>query len=167
MPLPILNLPPQDKLKSLLDYNKETGVLRWRIRVNGRVPAGSEICSTQMKISRVLYTTSRVIWKLVTGNDPPALVDHQNGNPLDNRWDNLRLATHSQNCINSVRLNKTGYKGVSETPYGKFQAWLQIDKRTRVSLGNFNTAEEAHQARLAAIESCDFYREFAVDQLRR
>lgn len=56
------------------------------------------------------------------------VVDHINGNSLDNRRSNLRLATYHQNNCNSKRPrnNKSGVKGVS---------WVERDKRWRASIG--------------------------------
>ena len=45
------------------------------------------------------------------------MVDHKNGNGLDNRKENLRVCTMSQNMMNrgKTRLNSTGFKGVYKT----------------------------------------------------
>src|SRR4051794_16413562 len=53
--------------------------------------------------------------QLVMGSKKGQLVDHKNRIKLDNREDNLRLATRSQNALNSKlhRTNSTGYRGVT------------------------------------------------------
>jgi len=73
-------------------------------------------------------------------------IDHKNGNPFDNRKDNLRPATHAQNRQNS-RINsssKIGLKGVTRMGR-KFQATIHFNKN-QLHLGTFNTAEEASAA---------------------
>ena len=77
-------------------------------------------------------------------------VDHINGNGLDNRRSNLRLATRSQNQWNTKRVNsKTGFKGVSyhnDTRRKKpWMAHITIYDKTR-TVGHFYTAEEAARA---------------------
>jgi hypothetical protein len=87
-------------------------------------------------------------------------VDHINRNGLDNRRENIRLATRNQNMWNSgLQANNTsGFKGVT---------WRKRDKRWSaticvfgrpINLGNFRTAEEAHQAYARA--SAEMHGEF-------
>lgn len=72
--------------------------------------------------------------------------DHINGNRIDNRRENLRLVTKSQNMRNqgiSAR-NKTGYKGVSKHQ-GKYRAYINVEKKQR-HLGVFEDKKEAADA---------------------
>jgi hypothetical protein len=73
-------------------------------------------------------------------------VDHINGNPLDNRKENLRVCTHSENKRNTKKFknNTTGYKGVS-IKKDKFQVKISHDYK-QVHIGLFNTVEEAVKA---------------------
>ncbi len=74
--------------------------------------------------------------------------DHKNGNTLDNRRSNLRLATHSQNQHNKgLQSNNTsGYKGVTfSKTHKKWRANIQIDNKKKF-LGLFDTPEQAHKA---------------------
>lgn len=83
----------------------------------------------------------RILGRGLKENEFP---DHVNYNTLDNRRENLRLATRSQNRANTQkqRNNKSGYKGVSWSK--KARKWVaQIDS---VHIGYFNTPEEAHVA---------------------
>ena len=86
---------------------------------------------------------------------PPKMhVDHINGNGLDNRKENLRLATQSQNQHNARRRvdNPSGYKGVrAYKDTGKYQARITCSGK-QYHLGYFETAIEAHNAYCAASE---------------
>lgn len=74
------------------------------------------------------------------------LVDHEDGDGLNNTRHNLRLATHANNCQNSKRskLNSSGFKGVSQTG-NKWRAQINPSGK-RIHLGTFNTPELAHLA---------------------
>lgn len=78
------------------------------------------------------------------------IVDHKNGDHLDNRRANLRLASKSQNAANVGKLstNGSGYKGVSKKGK-KFRAFAHKQGKT-LYLGTFDTAKEA---------ACEYNRE--------
>ena len=81
-------------------------------------------------------------------------VDHINGNRLDNRKSNLRLATSQQNSMNlAIRIDNTsGVPGVSFHKHRqKWRAYLTFEEQT-VSLGYYYTFEEAKEAREEAEE---------------
>ena len=74
------------------------------------------------------------------------LVDHINGNPLDNRRSNLRLASKAQNAMNSdirVQLGRSGYRGISWS--NQAQRWLVRfwANGKQIYGGSFMTVEEA------------------------
>lgn len=80
---------------------------------------------------------------------PDMQVDHINRDPLDNRAENLRMATPSQNSFNRSRTskNKSGYVGVVlHKPTQKWQAQIGLMRRT-LYLGLFDTPEAAAAAR--------------------
>lgn len=72
-------------------------------------------------------------------------VDHINGDGLDNRRENLRLATLSQNNINIHRPNPTGFRGVEKTQSGRWRARLVINRQLHCSCP-FDMPEEAAKA---------------------
>jgi hypothetical protein len=84
---------------------------------------------------------------------PPGMVpDHIDGDGLNNRRSNLRLATISQNVANRTRhpLNTSGYVGVSWfKKAGAWRADIKVNRKQRY-LGCFATAEEAARVRDAA-----------------
>lgn len=75
-------------------------------------------------------------------------IDHINRNKLDNRKQNLRFATPSQNSHNLSRYknNTSGYIGVSKTTWGKWHAYVW-NKSKRIHIGYFYTPEDAAKAR--------------------
>ena len=96
------------------------------------------------------YSVHNVIWMIHNQLDIPSgmVVDHIDGNPLNNRPENLRLATIMQNSYNSklYTSNTSGYKGVSfDRETGKWLAQIRIDGRNK-KLGRYLTAELANEA---------------------
>jgi hypothetical protein len=89
----------------------------------------------------------------VMGDVPDGFeVDHVNGNKVDNRRANLRLATRSQNNRNKPLQgnNTSGFRGVAyHKPSGFWVARVFVNKR-QTSLGCYRTAEEAAHAYDAA-----------------
>lgn len=85
--------------------------------------------------------------------------DHKNGNKSDNREENLRPATPSQNRMNTPirRGNKTGYKGVQSTR-DKFCVQLRY-KGKLMYFGAFDTAGEA--AKVYDLAALKYFGEFA------
>ena len=103
------------------------------------------------------------IWmhRAILGVGPEAIVDHANGNGLDNRRQNLREAEYSQNAHNWQRpRGKHGFRGVtvpnSET---RFRAQIRADGRL-ITIGWADTAEGA--ARLYDAAARQYYGAFAV-----
>ena len=79
------------------------------------------------------------------------MVDHINGNTLDNRKSNLRFCTIAENSRNRKRnQSKTGYKGIHyRKDRKKYTAQIRVNYK-RHFLGYFDTAEEAYAAYCAA-----------------
>jgi hypothetical protein len=92
-------------------------------------------------------------------NDPGKIVDHINHDGLDNRRENLRYCSASQNRMNmKMQSNNTsGYKGVSWTPSG-WKAQIKVDGRVK-TLGRFKNILEAAQRYDDAAKT--YFKEFA------
>jgi len=87
------------------------------------------------------------------------VIDHADGNTLNNTKANLRIATHSQNAMNrSLAINnKLGVKGVS-LYRGKYRTQIFV-KGTPVFIGDFESIEEASLCYMLA--SVEYFGEFA------
>jgi hypothetical protein len=143
----------------LFVYDSESGKLFWKIRPAQRVHIGDEAGSPdnqgylRVRHQGKFHKVHRIIWKMFYGPIPPGYcIDHINGNPSDNRLENLRLATRSENRCNSKkpRTNTSGLKGAFwNKKTQKWKAQIRILGRQK-HLGYFLTAEEAHAAYLAA-----------------
>lgn len=145
MSRPAKPLPSVEKIKELLDYDPETGYLTWketrRFRKKGARAGhvGKDGYRTLSCGGRRYYKAHRLIWKLMTGEDPKGTIDHDNKNKDDNRFENLRLADMSQQNWNK---RTKGYWRKGK----KFQ--VRIRKHNRVVFDKtFDTEEEAIKAR--------------------
>lgn len=116
---------------------------------------GKEVGSYTRKYARLRINgkeekLSRLAFFLMEGQWPEHQVDHINGDTHDNRWSNLRKCTQQDNLKNKqiYSNNKSGFKGVwSEEYKGKvrYRAKIRVNGKP-VSLGSFQTAEEAAKA---------------------
>lgn len=109
----------------------------------------------QVRYNNKYYRLARLIWMYHFGEiQDDMVVDHKDGNKLNNNIDNLRLATYSQSTCNTVsKENSTGFRGVRKC-YNKFSAYIRDPAtKKRLYLGSYNSAEEASEAYQAAAES--------------
>lgn len=99
-------------------------------------------------------TTTIQMSRFILGiEDSNIKVDHGNGNTLDNRKSNLRIATIRQNNCNLHELksnNTTGYRGVTKRndkiDGNMWRARIYLEDGRRKTLGHFSTPEEAAKA---------------------
>jgi hypothetical protein len=99
-----------------------------------------------VKVDGVHLLAHRVVWAMHYGEWPVGSLDHVNGIKSDNRIENLRIATHSQNRANTLasRTSSHGTKGITLLPTGKWQAQIQHNGKFRY-LGCFADKQEAAQ----------------------
>lgn len=107
------------KLKEQLVYDPESGNFWWLEPKQGRnldLPAGTPDVNGYRSINMdgKRYLAHRLAFFFMTGEWPPEYVDHKDGDPRNNSWNNLRLATAQQNAQNKRRKynSYTGIKGV-------------------------------------------------------
>jgi hypothetical protein len=94
----------------------------------------------------------RVVYKYFKGDIPSnRVIDHDDNNKLNNFPDNLFLSTGIANTRKQLKrkTNTSGYPGVGKTPFGTFRATIGVNRK-RISLGCFNTPEEAYSVYLDA-----------------
>jgi hypothetical protein len=146
-----------------LFYESEPGVIRWKIdRINGGfanrvVAAAGSIAGTLHKRSGRWYirlngrytSRARIIWMLHNGEIKEGKqIDHINRDHSNDRIENLRLSTASENCCNKGKRsdNTSGFKGVSwNRDKNKWTASICVQQKQKY-LGAFYTAEEAYKA---------------------
>ena len=97
-----------------------------------------------VEINGINYAAHRIVWKLLTNEEPPNQIDHINGVRSDNRWLNLRKATEFEQAQNRGlgKDNTSGYKNVNQD--GTRWRVRIADNGVRRHLGYFATREEAN-----------------------
>lgn len=150
----------REELKHALEYDSATGKFKWKASLSNRVKPGENAGFIHQKHGRLLigfknrgYQATHLAWLLTHGEWPSGVIDHVDGNPLNNRIDNLRdvpRSLNNQNQRGAQVKNKTGYLGVSwHKVIGKYHAQIQCLGHKK-HLGYFSTPEEAHAVYLAA-----------------
>ena len=107
-------LPTKERLDELFYYDEFTG------RVTRLTTHGGRQCDNlntlpkskryrQVKVDGTCYLIHRLIWVMMTGEDPgDKEIDHINNITNDNRWVNLRLVTRQENALNRSDTKRNG-----------------------------------------------------------
>lgn len=153
---------PKDRLtaeqvRNCLDYDPLTGKFRWRVTRGCRYrgsPAGTKSHDRYtIQVEGCRQETSVLAWLHYYGEWPKGEIDHINLDKGDDRIENLRDATISQNEMNKgIRKDNTsGFKGVAfDSRSGKYIAKINV-RGEKYPLGYFREAEHAGAAyRIAA-----------------
>lgn len=153
------------RLNEVLRYSKETGLFVWispprsHPRLAGTVAGCRSTGYVMIRIDNAKHKAHRLAWLAVHGCWPAGEVDHRNGDPFDNRIENLRLASNPQNQANRRRnAGKQIAKGVRRLPSGRFQSRIRVRGQLH-ALGVFDTETAASDAYMAA--ALKHYEEFA------
>jgi hypothetical protein len=144
-----------EKLLELLDYDAETGELVRRCnvrglgpnRIGGRPRFEGPNGYAAIGADSLKYLYHRLVW-FWHHNEWPEVIDHVDGDKQNNRIENLRACTQSQNLCNAQipSDNKSGFKGVSwSSSANKWRARCGLHK-VQHNLGVFDTREEAAEA---------------------
>lgn len=157
----------QAELQARLNYDPESGIFVWKNNPNkpvswnqryaGRRAGGARPTTRVIRLDRVDFLEHRLAFLYMVGYMPHE-VDHKNGDPHDNRWDNIREVTHAENMQNQkvYSSSSSGYPGVNWHPaVNAWQARIQING-IRHDLGRFTDMEKAIQARKNAEQQSGF-----------
>ena len=135
-----------EHLKSILCYNPETGEWIWinppnhNTRLLGKRAGNCRPDGYRLiRIRGRAYYSSRLAWFYMTGDWPKKEIDHKDRDPSNDRWENLREASSSENKFNRTYSNIRGV-------YASGNKWWAMVGRDNY-LGMFDTLEEAVIAR--------------------
>lgn len=145
-------------VRKLFDYDIETGNLI-RIKktsgIRGWIGAKAGVIQKNgrryVKINGKSYLAHRLVWLWYYGSWPEGQIDHIDGNPDNNRIDNLRIAKNQveqQQNQKTRKDNISGYPGVAwYKRYNKWVAYINLNKK-RKHLGYFDNYEDACSAHI-------------------
>lgn len=160
---PAKELPPLQALRDRFSYDPEAGDLTYVHNIGSKIKAGQVAGSVHTdpdgyRAIRVVacgrsMKAHRIAWKLHHGIEPPAAIDHVDGDGTNNRIANLRAADLAQNAHNKGRRkdNTTGVPGVRFNDEAQKYTAQITARGARIFLGYFTTVEEAAAARAAAV----------------
>jgi len=146
-----------DRISEVLDYHPESGLFRWKVHLGARRRAGSIAGCVNaagyvvISIDGRQFRATRLAWVLTYGRWPSGVVDHIDHDRLNNRITNLRdvsVSVNTQNQVRSSIRSRSGLLGVYPSGY-RWGAKIVVNGR-RTYLGQFDSAQEAHEAYVAA-----------------
>lgn len=146
----------QEKLKTSLRYDADTGEFYWNVPKKTRygiVQPGARAGYTLQNGYRIIgldkerLLSHRLAWLYVYGKWPQGFIDHIDGDRANNAISNLRVASRSQNSWNSRKTwGKSGIRGVTfNRNEGRWVANININGARRF-LGYFDDPESAKAA---------------------
>lgn len=146
-----------ERLRAALRYDPATGIFtnvitrHWSARSGDSAGSATNTGYIEIGLDGARYLAHRLAWFWMTGRWPQQVIDHIDGNGLNNKWDNLRdvaQRVNSQNMRQATAKSSTGLLGAYRVGR-RFKASLRIGGKV-VHVGHFATAEQAHKAYVAA-----------------
>ena len=143
-----------DTLRKLVCYDSKTGLFTFTM-------SGKPALQSKMNRGRYyngmvggsVMLAHRAAWAYFHGTSPDGVIDHINGDGLDNRICNLRCVTPKENGHNRIGLNKNNTSGITgvvkDNRRGGWRAAIKIDRKEKY-LGTFEDINDAIAARRAA-----------------
>lgn len=139
-----------DRVKSLLSYDRETGIFSWRVRASNKIKVGDRAgyVGTNGRrlilIEGVKHQAHRVAWFYETGAWPTDDIKQIDGNYDNCAFSNLRVTSRmvGARLRGALSNNTTGFRGVSTYAGDRFQSSITANYK-QINLGVFDTAEEA------------------------
>lgn len=154
-----------EQIRELFRYNPETGVIVNRVARGTRAQVGAiaghvdSLGYRHIVIEGKRYAAHRLIWLYCHGQWPKEQIDHIDGDPSNNKLENLREATNSQNSRNRkiASNNASGITGIHWRKHQrKWHAKIKVHGKCK-HLGYFDDLGEAALARKAAEEKYGFH----------
>ena len=148
----------QAQLKSVLNYDQDTGIFTWLVKISKKIKIGDIAGSKAngykiIRLNNKQYYAHRLAWLYIAGEWPKNEIDHINNIKIDNRIKNLRDVSSSKNKQNKIKAQKnstSGFLGVSwHKAKNKWRARIRVNKKELV-LGYFDDKEIAYQTYLNA-----------------
>lgn len=158
----------QEKLKELFIYDPVSGLVVRKKTTSSNAKAGSVVGSINSngylltKVCGKSLAIHRIVWIYVHGITPQNEIDHVNGDKTDNRIENLRICSKTENQQNQKLHsdNTSGYHGVSwRKDIGKWRAQIQVAGK-KLMLGCFDNLPEAIEAHTKAKEKYHCFQPF-------
>ena len=177
------NLLSPETLRKLLRYEPETGKLFWRVRDQSFFEDGKNTATHNCaawnrryaetealtaindqgyrigSIFNKSYRAHRVAWAMHYGTWPDQEIDHTNGNRLDNKIENLRCVSSTENSRNKA-IHKNNTSGVCGVYFckrdKKWAAVIYLSNNQKKFLGRFQSIQDAHAARKDAEKKYGF-----------
>lgn len=119
--------------RTIIDAEDAGRVRLWNWSAKPNRRGGFYAYSSRISLQNFVYNAPKI-----------AIVDHRNGDTLDNRKDNLRIADFTINAVNRISFGRSGFKGV----YGRcnrFEAYIRPNGKM-IRLGKFKNPEDAARA---------------------
>lgn len=148
-----------ERLRELVSYNPVSGELVWLRTVSSTAVAGKPVGKLDIShgylrrtVDCVRYAEHRLVWLYMTGEWPESQIDHVNGDRKDNRWENLREATDSENRQNMARRSNGSSRFPGVRWFKRDQRWAAAITKDykQKHLGYFDSEEAAFSAYCAA-----------------
>ena len=156
-----------ETLSKLMEYNPRTGSLVWISKIYrghhavgdqvGYIHNNENISYYRTTVYGTRYLAHKLCVLLMTGVYPEGVVDHIDGNGLNNKWNNLRVVTNAINGRN-CKINKnntTGHIGVNKFK-DKFRVRLKHEGK-EIHIGIFNNIDDAVVAAKEAYAKYGFH----------